>query len=194
MKTIKIYFILLSLFLVFSFTACKDDGGNGDGDNGNPLTYKIGDTGPGGGKIFYDKGNNSDGWRYLEAAPADVGGSPLSWDRGGLGVYTDITGTGTAIGTGKANTALILQTLISAPAANACKTYSNNGKTDWFLPSRDELGKLCEQRDIVGISSNIYFSSSQESRGWVYCYDFSTGSSANYNKGPERSVRAVRSF
>ena len=34
--------------------------------------YAIGDEGPAGGIIFYDKGEYSDGWRYLEAAPADV--------------------------------------------------------------------------------------------------------------------------
>jgi hypothetical protein len=32
--------------------------------------YKIGDTGPAGGIVFYDKGFVSDGWRYLEATPA----------------------------------------------------------------------------------------------------------------------------
>jgi hypothetical protein len=35
-----------------------------------PKAYKVGDTGPAGGLIFYDKGNDSGGWRYLEAAPA----------------------------------------------------------------------------------------------------------------------------
>ncbi len=35
-------------------------------------TYGIGDEGPAGGVIFYDKGEYSDGWRYLEAAPADL--------------------------------------------------------------------------------------------------------------------------
>lgn len=41
--------------------------------------YSVGDRGPAGGYVFYDKGNYSDGWRYLEAAPADirvVGGVP----------------------------------------------------------------------------------------------------------------------
>ena len=33
--------------------------------------YKIGDTGPAGGIIFYDKGDNSDSWQYLEAAPPE---------------------------------------------------------------------------------------------------------------------------
>ena len=35
------------------------------------AVYKVGDTGPAGGIVFYDKGNNSGGWRYLEAAPED---------------------------------------------------------------------------------------------------------------------------
>lgn len=41
--------------------------------------YRIGDRGPAGGFVFYDKGVYSDGWRYLEASPADVrvvSGSP----------------------------------------------------------------------------------------------------------------------
>ncbi|RLW68460.1 MAG: hypothetical protein B6D68_03580 [spirochete symbiont of Stewartia floridana] len=34
------------------------------------LAYNIGDTGPAGGRIFYENANHAtDGWRYLEAAP-----------------------------------------------------------------------------------------------------------------------------
>jgi hypothetical protein len=32
--------------------------------------YTVGSPGPGGGIVFYDKGNYSNGWRFLEAAPA----------------------------------------------------------------------------------------------------------------------------
>jgi hypothetical protein len=34
--------------------------------------YKVGDTGPSGGIIFFDKTSFTNGWRYLEAAPAST--------------------------------------------------------------------------------------------------------------------------
>jgi len=43
------------------------------------VEYKIGDTGPAGGIVFYDKTSYSDGWRYLEAAPAS-NEIKASWD------------------------------------------------------------------------------------------------------------------
>lgn len=36
------------------------------------AAYGIGSRGPAGGLVFYDKGNDSGGWRYLEAAPASA--------------------------------------------------------------------------------------------------------------------------
>jgi TolB-like protein len=34
-------------------------------------SYRVGEVGPSGGYVFYDKGSYSDGWRYLECAPAN---------------------------------------------------------------------------------------------------------------------------
>jgi hypothetical protein len=36
--------------------------------------------GPGGGYVFYDKGNYDDGWRYIQCAPYDIGEIPNTND------------------------------------------------------------------------------------------------------------------
>ena len=108
------------------------------------ATYAIGDTGPAGGYIFYDKGYDSDGWRYLEANY--VYQINYTWHNN----YILIGGTGTAIGTGKANTAAIILDLTDTGnyAAKYCADYTRlyNGVLydDWFLPSKDEFHMLYE--------------------------------------------------
>ena len=57
-----------TIYLIFLFTACASVPSSHAQEN---RSYKVGDTGPAGGNIFYDKGDNSDGWQYLEAAPPD---------------------------------------------------------------------------------------------------------------------------
>jgi TolB-like protein len=95
-----------------------------------PITYKIGDTGPAGGFIFYDKGTSSGGWRYLEAAPADLGKSKWQSDP------RDVAGTKDTIGSGKQNTQLIGE---NGRAVLLCQQSSQGGFRDWFLPSKTEL-------------------------------------------------------
>jgi len=64
-------------------------------DYATPFLYK---KGPAGGYVFYEKGSVSDGWRYLEAAPAS---SEFNAQWGAYG--KDVSGTLTGIGTGRAN-------------------------------------------------------------------------------------------
>ena len=99
----------------------------------NTCTYSIGSIGPAGGYIFYDKGNNSNGWRYLEAAPNDIGDFP--W--GCFGTFTNLTAD--SIGSGENNTAAIAQACGPNNATQQCLNYTYNGYSDWFLPSIDEL-------------------------------------------------------
>jgi len=54
--------------LAFLFTACTSAPSSHAQVS---ASYKVGDTGPAGGIVFYDKGDNSDGWQYLEAAPPE---------------------------------------------------------------------------------------------------------------------------
>ncbi len=158
------------------------------------VVYSVGDTGPAGGKIFYENANYvTDGWRYLEAAPSDLSVT-YKWGD----TATSVT-TGTAIGTGKSNTAAIVEALDGAGftedyAAKACADYSSGGKDDWFLPSKDELNELYKQKNTVGVASNIYWSSSEAVPTVAWEQNFSSGYQSGDTKGSGKHVRAVRAF
>ncbi|MCL2602558.1 MAG: DUF1566 domain-containing protein [Treponema sp.] len=171
----------------------------------HPETYKIGDTGPAGGIVFYDKGYVSGGWRYLEAAPARAEFT-AQW---GLYEY-DLTGTSTAVGSGRENTRLIVERLNAWGennyAAQRCAALNINGYTDWFLPSKGELnliytniqrhsqGGFKAVEDTINWTHN-YWSSSQSSARYSWGQDFSNGYQYDYGgKGSTFSVRAVRAF
>jgi TolB-like protein len=155
--------------------------------------YKIGDTGPAGGIVFYDKGNFSNGWQYLEAAPAET---EFTAPWGGYDI--NVAGTATAIGSGKRNTEIIVGKLGISSAAGRCSQLDFEGFTDWFLPSRDELDMMYKNLKLMGwggFSSNIYWSSSQYDSNSAWRQYFSDGRTGNYdNKNNTSSVRAVRAF
>lgn len=101
----------------------------------SPLVYALGDTGPGGGLVFYV---TADGMHGLEVAPADSSSS--EW---GCENTTIARAEGTAIGTGQHNTVEILHLCSDADsAAQAATDYLANGYYDWFLPSKDELNQI----------------------------------------------------
>ena len=166
------------------------------------FQYNIGDTGPGGGKIFFrsDTGftmtDTNETCYYLEAALTNMSTTTIAWASSGF-TYTDISGTELAIGTGRRNTALILATDANAPAAKACKDYNGGGKTDWFLPSKDELNELYVNSSAVGnLGTNTYWSSSQvdgsPSSSWYHA--FYSGNQGGTGKENMNRVRAVRAF
>jgi hypothetical protein len=159
--------------------------------------YKVGDTGPAGGIVFYDKGSVTDGWRYLEAAPSDQS-TGIQWYNGS---YISVT-TGTSVGTGKANTAAIIAAQGSGSyAASLCKNLSIGGFSDWFLPSKDELNLMytnLKKAGLGGFGGSWLWSSSQNTIGsygygaWLQV--FSNGSQYYYGEGNDSSVRACRAF
>ncbi len=155
------------------------------------LEYGIGSTGPAGGIVFYVKDSESDGWRYLEAATSDQATS-VGW--GGAG--TSVGGTSTGIGDGKANTEAIVRALGDDNyAAKICDDLDLGGYADWFLPSKDELNALYEQRDTVGgFASNTYWSSSEDSANYAWIQTFNNGFQSNGTKTNVYHVRAVRAF
>jgi hypothetical protein len=166
-------------------------------------TYKIGDTGPAGGLIFYDKGNNSGGWRYLEAAPASTEGKNLQWSVSAF----DTGAKGVDAGTGKQNTRNIMdasvQAAVNAPAARLCDRLEYGGYDDWYLPSKNELGLMYMNLKVDGIGgfgNEWYWSSSQghhfytTDQEYAWTQNFSDGSQGGKGKNDTISVRAIRQF
>jgi hypothetical protein len=158
-------------------------------------TNAIGDTGPAGGLIFYDKGDDAGGWRYLEAAPASTEGMGPWGSRG-----TDIPGAdGTAVGTGRQNTADMIasQGSGSENAAQLCDGLTSGGFSDWFLPSRDELKLVYANLKSKGLGAfqpGNYWSSSEISVHAAWLLSFAGGDQGYNYRGNPCLVRAVRAF
>ena len=175
------------------------------GGYGSTL-LNIGDTGPGGGIIFYKNATAEDmtgygDFHYLEVAPGGWSGSSgdplLAW-ASSEGLAANSIGTETGFGKGRNNTTLILVTDANAPAALACRAYRGpNNKDDWFLPSKNELNQLYINKNYVGLndSTKTYWSSSEYSTiGFAQDQYFGDGTSAFYGKIGTSSVRPIRAF
>jgi uncharacterized caspase-like protein len=158
------------------------------------AVMKVGETGPAGGIILYDKGRVSDGWRYLEAAPKDQS-TNIVWRNGS---YKDIR-TDTAVGSGKSNTDAIIAAQGSGNyAASICKNLTLGGYSDWFLPSKDELGLMytnLKKAGLGGFGGSWLWSSSQyDDYSFAWGQDFSSGGQYDVGKDSSDSVRACRAF
>src|ERR1019366_3398115 len=106
---------------------------------------------------------------------------------------------GTAVGTGAQNTIDIVNGYSGVSiAARVCDQLALNTYTDWFLPSKDELNLLFQQRNTVGgFSSNLYeyWSSTQSSsdKAWYQAIE-GNGSQDTTYKSHTFNVRAIRTF
>ena len=142
--------------------------------------YNIGDTGPGGGIIFYVADGQADrplgftveGYtgttgsfasytaHYLEAAPEDSG--TAQWGANGILIpgVTTFTSSSHAdynkIGNGRKDTLTIAAYLTGAYletgiAAQIASAATFGSQNDWFMPSSGELNLLYQQRNLAGI-------------------------------------------
>lgn len=169
-------------------------------DNNFIAQYKVGDTGPGGGKIIYV---NTSGFEiltdpqnptkariahYIEVGPEDVaGGAPVTWASEGS-IFSKNNGIATypQFGAGLYNTSFILRTTDpvvnpgdpDAPAAKACDEYVRNGFNDWYLPAQDELMQirsyvLNNPNDPItgGMRNKKYWSSTDTINAWPVCIE-----------------------
>jgi hypothetical protein len=133
---------------------------------GSSSSY-IGLNGPADGLIFYDKGNNLNGWRFIESSPIVAGNAP--W--GCAGTFTN--NTSASIGSGLQNTINISNACGSNTAATFCNNYSLNNFADWFLPSKSELELMFLNLNSVSswnynAANGQYWSSTESSNIGAY--------------------------
>jgi len=197
--------VLILLLLVFILVGCGGKKKGGEEiestiteylkQNVEKEKYFVGEEGPAGGIVFYDKGNKDGGWRYLEVSPLDT-----EFEAAWGAVNHDVSGTSEGIGFGKQNTELIVAMLNqlgeTGKAAQLCQALNINGFTDWFLPSKEELILLYERRYIIGgFSRTWYWSSMQCTADDAWFQDFNTGNAwGDFHKGFSIWVRAIRAF
>ena len=200
MKFIKLIAASLSLIMMIGLYCLLTGGNIVQAQN---RTYKIGDVGPAGGWIFYDKGDYSGGWRYLEAGHEDLGRT--YW---GCNEKSIPGAQGTAIGTGKSNTQAIIKGCSGISAARKAADYRGGGKTDWFLPSKDELNAMytnlrypeldgAEDHGFSGEFSAVdYLTSSEINDKNVWAQNFRNGVQRSVAKTYYHTdfVRAARAF
>jgi hypothetical protein len=150
--------------------------------------YAAGDALGGGLFVFEDSG-----YAYISAAADQATDAP--WGCQG----TDISGTLSAVGTGSANTALIVAGCATAGiSARICDQLVLNDYSDWFLPSLDELQEMYDNLAADGLGNfgnHSYWSSTQSNATQAYTIDFNNGNTNQHNKSQtNRHTRAMRRF
>ena len=164
----------------------------------------VGDFRDGGVVFWVDPTDNAHG---LVCAIEDQS-TGIQWYNGS---YIATGATGTAIGTGLANTDAIIaaQGAIEINyAAGLARAYTGGGYTDWFLPSLDELYEMYLNRATINAtaianggttfsttsSSYYYWSSSEIYSEMARRYSFRLGESDHEWKDRPNYVRAIRAF
>ena len=139
-----------------------------------PFRFSIGDTIPGGFKVFYvlqpgDAGYDANVTHGLVAAPSDLG--PLALQGG----------------------------ISWADAIAVCNDLVLGGYGDWFLPNKTQLNWLYQAKFggiVGGFADGYYWSSTSDEEFYAWVQDLNSGKQGNYNYYLYGgcNFRAVRAF
>lgn len=156
-------------------------------------TYGVRYTGPSGGTVFHVFASGftcapdlMSTCSYLEAAPSNSG--TVKWCSN---TTTSVAGTCTAIGTWAKNTAA-MRTVCTSGAAQTATGTTSGGKTDWYLPSKDELQALYDAWCHIGMTGELWSSSRGAAANNACILYWEDGEVTSPSKATVTSVRAVR--
>jgi hypothetical protein len=114
--------------------------------------------------------------------------------------------TSSSLGSGAANTQAIVSYIgAGSYTAQVCNDLVKNGYNDWFLPSKDELNLMYQNRAAIdatassnggyNLTLNSYWSSTEASIQDAWVHNFSSGAQHGYFKFSDTPLcRAVRAF
>ena len=150
------------------------------------IDFTVGDRGPSRGYVFYDKGSNYDGWRFMECAGSDLErGYIFGWYRPD-GTNNRMVGTSAEIGDGRRNTKALVRAMgqdayvsetgteKAVYAAKACMDYRTGRYDDWYMPSYKEMSAMCSalKAKDIGEWKDYYWTSTEVSETEVYLWYF----------------------
>lgn len=169
------------------------------------TTYSVGDFAQGGIVFWVDE----TGQHGLVAAKEDQDdGSGIQWYNGS---YTDTEAHGDGVYAGEMNTMLIIANQGSNSndyAAGVCANYtvteSDVTYGDWYLPSKEELNLMYQNKEDIdatagnnggsGFASYYYWSSTEDNNNNAWLQYFDNGGQEDALKHAPFRVRAVRAF
>lgn len=167
------------------------------------FTYKVGDTGPGGGIIFFvDRYDEHTGFTYLEVAPVGTEASRTWATNVNSNRTTAVSGADSRkLGAGHQNTLdIVAQTgnIAATCAAAYCADITSGGQSDWYLGSIAEIKMVYDvvhlQLGVGGFSNYYYWSSSEFDATIAHHQSFSDSSTALSYKTSSYYVRPIRRF
>jgi hypothetical protein len=170
-------------------------------------SWSLGNTGPGGGKIFYVNTSGfacgptlSETCYYLEVAPA-LANSAKDWSVS-ANRTSSAGASGTVIGSGYQNTMAIINQGNSNSAAAYAQEYRGGSLSDWYLGTRLELYQIYVNRATIFTGTEVintefpgeYWTSTEANASQAYSYRIYDNQGPWPNSKTSNSVRPIRSF
>lgn len=168
--------------------------------------FGQGEVGPKGGNVTFDKGNDNNGWRFLQLAPYDIV-LPESLISGFGCSCENVAANNEEQGGGYDN----FQAWLSSPCAAEWLHYIDTlhvlGFDDWYIPSLSELNSIFNLASNQGLNNvdafqdDFYWTSSSADfgncgqAGGIYQKSMQTGNvTAVDRNSPFGRIRLVRRF